>query len=623
MIQSLHDLGRALHADNKYSSFFASYADPFAGYDGEAVVVVIDIEDGEVLEELSLEQYASQNAWRYLYRDPNGPRGAPLVATGPFYPMHKLETQAQREKQAENVEKIMSRIARSIPDGPSVYFASTEAKERGLAVIERLLKEQDGAKDKRFLYTVRIDKKYLGEFPELVEKLDDEAYLKYYEKSKGRGTCALTHAKDVEVWGRVDTLGFTVNDISFNRGGFDGKTSYRMFPVSKPAALALEAARRYAFAKLTDRFYTLEYLLIPRTLEERPELLLDLVRIIDTARTGERFEDKTVPIAKAEGVIDLVADEQGLNRAGVLFDLLFFQRNQAQLALLLHLQDIPPTRLGGIKAAINGTSLRYGRVFGYTDKKDKEFKPFRVNLNVVKNFFSTGKGVKINFDPFFFHLLEAIFHERKVNEATVLVALMDKIRIAFKNDGDDYHLPFHTTVHQAIATRSLLGALGLFHHPTYLLMEQHSEPIGLAPEVFIDQHQAFFKDQPALRGAFLIGVLTSMLTYAQYDSLKSKPFLNKLNNLNLGLEELRALVPQLLTKIHQYQSRKSGYSPSHFTVTDLAAEASSLLMQGGKPSRDDLSFAFTTGMVMQDKFAIDAARKRKAEGEDAESSTAS
>jgi CRISPR-associated protein Csh1 len=230
---------------------------------------------------------------------------------------------------------------------------------------------------------------------------------------------------------------------------------------------------------------------------------------------------------------------------------------------------------------------------------------------VMKNFFSEGKGLKIRFEPIFYRLLECIFYGESLDEGTVVTALIDPIRIAFKNDGDDYHTPFHTTVYQAIATRTMLGRLGLFNHPNYSNMENNT--ITLRREQYLEEHAGFFKDQPALKGAFLLGLLTSMLTYAQYDHLKSKPFLNKLNNLNMGLEELRALVPQLLNKIQQYQNRKSGYAPSHKEVTEIAAEASSLLMKGGRPSRDDLSFAFATGLVMQNKFGQDIADEKKAE----------
>jgi CRISPR-associated Csh1 family protein len=460
---------------------------------------------------------------------------------------------------------------------------------------------------------VRIDGKYLGELEELRDLLDEEAYTKYYEKSKGRGTCSLSHEEDVAVWGRIDTLGFTVNDISFNRGGFDGKASYRMFPVSKPAALALEAARRFAFAKLTDRFYTLEYLVVPRLIEGRPEDLLRMAKRMSVSKNDDTLVKKATPLLKAGGLIEVLAEEGLLQETGALFDILFYERKQAQLALQLHLQDVSPSRLQFVKQTIERTNVCYGKAFGYRNK-EKQFVDFRIHFGVVKNFFSEGKGLKVRFDPAFFRILEGVFYGQSLDEATVVAALTRKIREGFKNDGDDYHLPFRTTVQQAIATRSLLGRLGLFDHQSYTIMEEQQSPITLRREAYIREHAGFFEKQPALKGAFLLGCLTSMLTYAQYDHLKSKPFLNKLNNLNLGLDELRALSAPLLNKIQEYQSRSGGYAPSHTETTNILSKANSLLITGKKPSRDDLSFAFSTGLVMQDKFGMDRAKERKEAG---------
>ncbi|CAH1002434.1 hypothetical protein LEM8419_03313 [Neolewinella maritima] len=613
MIQSLYALGQALKTNEDFAPYFASYANPFAGFDelDRAKVIVLEIKNDEVMG-TDMETFSPAHAHRYLYRKPKGARGAPLVATGPFYPVHSLETEKQQETQRDNVEKIMSRIGRAIPDGKSVYFSSTAAKEVGLARINELLYNETGSKDHRYIYTLRVNDKYLGEYEELRDLLDQEAYTKYYEKSRGKAkTCALSHETDVEVWGRIDTLGFTVNDISFSRGGFDGASSFRMFPVSKDAALALEAARRYAFSNLTDRFYTLEYLIVPRMIEGSPSQLLTMARKMIKDKNDTTLAGKATPILKAGGLIDILASDETIQRSGVIFDILFYQRKQAQLALQLHLQDVAPARLVQLRNTIKQIGDRYGRAFGYRNK-DKELVPFRIHFGMVKNFFSEGKGLKIRFDPAFFRILEGVFYGQPLDEATIVAALTRKIREAFKTDGDDYHLPFHTTVQQAIATRTLLGRLGLFNHTSYQIMDEPSSPITLRREAYLTEHAAFFDPQPALKGAFLLGCLTSMLAYAQYDHLRSKPFLKKLNNLNMGLDELRALSAPLLNKIQEYQGRKSGgYAPSHTETTQLLSEANSLLIEGKKPSRDDLSFAFSTGLVMQDKFGMDMARERR------------
>ncbi len=615
MIQSLYELGLALQTEEKHAHYFASFANPFAGFDepDRTKVIILEIEDDEVVR-TNMESFQVTHAHRYLYRKPKGARGAPLVPTGPFYPVHSLETEKQRETQRENVERIMSRVARAIPDGMSVYFSSTAAKKRGLERISDLLYQETGAKDNRYIYTITINGRYLGDLEELRDLLDMEAYTKYYEKSKSKAkTCSLSHKPGVEVWGRIDTLGFTVNDISFSRGGFDESSSYRMFPVSKAAALALEAARRYAFAELADRFYTLEYLIVPRMIEGSPEQLLKMTRLMADGKRNPTLVEKATPILKAGGLIEVLASEGVIQRIGVLFDLLFYQRNQAQLALQLHLQDVAPSRLEIVRRTIERTSRSYGVAFGYRNK-EKQFVPFRIHFGVVKNFFSEGKGLKVRFDPAFFRLLEGVFYGQQIDEATVITALTRKIREAFKNDGDDYHLPFHTTVQQAIATRSLLGWLGLFDHQSYVKMPENNLPITLHHEVFIEEHAAFFSGQPALKGAFLLGLATSSLTYEQGQHLGgSKPFLKKLGNFNFGLDDLIALQSRLVDKLFNYQTKGPDETSKRCKrALKLVAEASDLLMLQTKADRDRLSFSFASGLVMQPKFASQGKRDTEA-----------
>ena len=618
MIQSLYELGLALETRQEHARYFASYANPFAGYDGEAKVVIVDIEEDKVVDSLNQEDYRSGNAGRYLYRKPKGARGAPLVATGPLYPVQSLDSEKQQEKQRDNVAKVMSRIARSIPDGRSVYFSSTAAKEEGMVVIQQLLEGKTGSKDTRYIYTVRIDGKYLGEIESLRELLDEEAYTKYYEKSRAKGkTCALSQERNVDVWGRVDTLGFTVNDSTFSRGGFDVGDSYRMFPVSKPAVMALEAARRFAFAELSDRFYTLEYLIVPRMIEGRAEQLEEIARMMAGLRKDTALTEKAVPILKAEGLLEVLAAAENLNRLGVLYDILFYQRNQAQLALTLHLQDINPSRLQEIRDVFAATSKRYGKAFGYRNK-DKTFVNFRISFGIVKNFFSEGKGLKVSFHPSFYRLLECIFYDRPFNEQTVVAALVGKICKAFKNDGDDYHLPFHTTVQHAIATWALFGRLGLFNHENYTIMKENDTPITLQHESFIEEHAAFFENQPAFEGAFLLGLATSSLTYEQSQHLGgSKPFLKKLGNLNFGLDNLMELQHELVDKLLDYLQKGPEKTTNRCErALKLVGEASALLMLQTKADRDKLSFSFATGLVLQPKFANQGkkdAEMRKAE----------
>lgn len=625
MIQSLYELGCALNINEDHQHYFASYANPFPKPGkGDDIVILLKIEKDKVTG-YKTEHFATRDYGRYLYRKPKGARGAPLVPTGPYYPVHSLETEAQQKKQRDNLDKVISRIERAIPEGKSMFFSGDEARQQGLAAIDEILYNFKGGKNDRFLYTITIDDKYLGQIDALRNLLDAEAYLKYYEKSSAEGkTCSLSHKTNVEVWGRVDTLGFTVNDLSFSRGGFNAKDSYRMFPVSKPAALALEAARRFAFTNFTDRFYTLEYLVVPRMIMGTPEQLEPMADSLTRTKRDNTLTTLANPIIRNNSYLDILAAYEDFQKEGFLYDVLFYQKNQAQLALQLHLQDLPPTRFKDIADAVARTNELYGRPFGYTDKKTKEQIPFKISLGIVKDFFSEGTGLKVRFAPVFLRLLEAMFYGQIFGRANTVTALIAYVRKSFKNDGDDYHTSFRTAVFRAIATYTWFHELGILSTQNTTMSDNTIPPTETNDyqkelrEGFLQSYDHFFGGQPNLKGAFLLGVATSMLLYEQYKRFDgNKPFLNKLGNLSYSTGQLRKLYADLTAKLTEY-SRMRGDTRRDTRIRkglETATEGGRFILesQSRRASRDDLSFAFAMGLNMQDLFARDANKRYEAE----------
>jgi CRISPR-associated Csh1 family protein len=613
MIQSLYRLGAAMRTDPHYERYFASYADPFAGYVGEARVLVLPVVKGNVLE-AELVNYNREQAGRYLYRKPRGSRGAPLVATGPFYPMTDLSNEKKREEHEVNVDKIMDRLERTVPSSPSVYFPDDETRARGLRQIENQLKQFAGQARVRYIYTLQIDGRWLGEIEQLRELLDQEAYAKYHDKSSAKNkTCALTGAQSVEVWGRVDTLGFTVNERAFNRGGFNDKHSYRMFPVSREAVKSLEAARRFVFNKLAARFYPLEYVIVPRLIKPDDELLLTLADTLTERDNTSRFDKQLEPLLGTDKTVEAAIGEGELQDGEALYDILFFQWKQAQLAITLYLQDLNPSHLLKLKTAQSRVQRRYGGPFA-TGKDG-----FQFSLVTLRNFFLQGSRNSIRIHPDFYRLLEGIFYGEPIREELLLSTVMDRVRTSFKNRSENDYMALD--VMRGIASWQYLAELNLISPIQPTLMEQEPQTASMNIQEYLDEHGQYYDRSPALRGAFMVGVLTGMLTYAQYKSLNSKPFLNQLNSLNLSVEELRNLIPKLMEKIGQYQDRTATakYLP-YVVITNLMAEATDLLTQkGDKVSRDQASFAFVSGMVIQQRRGLQLATEAKARNEVAES----
>ncbi|MBK8043747.1 MAG: hypothetical protein IPK21_14440 [Haliscomenobacter sp.] len=103
--------------------------------------------------------------------------------------------------------------------------------------------------------------------------------------------------------------------------------------------------------------------------------------------------------------------------------------------------------------------------------------------------------------------------------------------------------------------------------------------------------------------------MVSILTAAQYNKLKSEPFLERLNSLSLDEVELRKLFPILLDKMRQYED----IDKFRFAyVQELRASIVAALIKPTDLDRTEISFAFTAGMVMQKEFDKYARAESKA-----------
>lgn len=610
MIESLHRLGKALQTDpEEYGDYFAPWENPFPRRktDENYVVFYFDIKN-DVVSAAELETFRPSWVGKYLYRKPKGSNGAPLVPTGYYYPA------TNEEKHADGVAKLLSRMSRAIPDGKSLYFSSTAAKEAALLEVERsLLVQPFYDANTKYLLTFKIEGKWLGEFKEFVTLFEEEAYAKYYEKSKAAGkTCALTYQDDVEVWGRVDTLGFTVNDVAFQRGGFTADYSYKMFPVSAEAVVALEGAKRFALEKLGRSFHNLRYLVLPRLLEGNDEDLLRVVKVLakDDAEVG--LEKQLKPILSSEMLLSRIARTKELSQAGMLYDILFYQQNQAQMALILHLQDINPSHLHKVLGTIDQVSNFYNPIARVETKK--EVFDFRVTFSRIKDFFAELSGTDYVFQPYFYRIIEAVFYGEELDQSRIVSAFIDRIRKDFRQRHEsESRFQIHTK--QAFAIWHFFYQLGSFPGTNPQTMDAEST-LSLHLNGFIEQHEAFFTN-PMLRAAFLMGGFTNVLLSSQKAYLGGNiPFHQKLNNLNLDKKELIALFPQVVSKMAEYKKMEKLKGKSS-ELEEMQEEIVKILTSSANANRDEISFSFVSGMVMQREFEKKAYEEYKAKKEQA------
>lgn len=598
MIENLYRLGKALRADAKYDAYFAPWQNPFDKIDPDnAKVICFHISNGYVVGEFEMEPFRPKAIDKYLFRELAGANAAPLVPTDKLFPAKK------EEERRGNILKMISRLERSFAQIPDELTKGKEAVKRILKEVEaQLLNNFQPNTDNRYLVTFKIDGKWLGEYDVLRERLYADAYNKYFEKSAGKDiVCSLTYQKVPEVWGRVDTLGFTVNDPTFSRSGFDERESYKMFPVSPDAVKALEAAKRFAEPNLTWRFSGMSYFVIPHFIEEQGQTVLKAAERLAgiQKQKGGDVVNLSRSILSDEEVLFDVANEKELSVAGISYDLLFYQKNQAQFAIKLHLADILPSRLGRI-FEVKRRVERFYSLIGQSKNKEGEIRSLYITFNRIKKFFSTtleGKS-EIIFQPFFFSLMEAVFYGQKVSWQTVLDAFIEQIRLEFKQRNDPRGKSnYGYTTRECFILWHFFMELGLFDHQNTFAMG--NKIVSRSLEEFIEQHPAFF-NEPYKRAAFLTGCLVEVLLKAQRKRFElevgKEPFLQKLGALNFNEKDLRSVFTQANEKILQYVDELEKWQ---FYIKKLNAQIAPLLMEPTSVGRNEISFAFTAGMVLQ------------------------
>lgn len=626
MIKSFYTIGNVLREDESYAEYFEPWSNPFPKVkDDEAKVIYALVNDGILEDDLKEENFSRRRVNSYLYRKVQGANGTNLV------PTLLLQNDSNFEKYSDNVRKLIKKVKQSVQNYKHAFINVSQIDEIQQKLIEY---HNSVSPEKRYLFTIKVDGKYFGDFEEYKNLFKEDAYSKYYKDSSAKNKiCAVTYNASEEVWGRVDTLGFTVDAVSFSRNGFETRDSYKMFPVSADAVKVLEGAKRIILESdlnLTRNFYGLKYFILPHFIVNDERLIN---RVVETffRPSGEQtsFEGEGNSIISNEDILYKITEKYEL-QSGVYYDIFFYQPNNAQFLIKLHLSDVLPSRIKEIFEAKKRTQDKYKPITRITIKsKDKKTgdipKDYKITfagifeqkmppMYGIKDYFSQKARTDTIFHPYFFKILEAVFYGTPLNKETILKAFMEKIVIAFKNRGENPN-DFARHIKTSFTIYQFFNELKLFNST---IMEDNTAKnkvsVLLNLKGFIEQHNDFFSDnEPVKKGAFYLGCLTEKMlstqrAYYKFDKPYQEPFLKHLRNLSLDVKELRALFSKLNT-FQKYQSILEGYD--YLEITELQEEASKFLSASTNLSRTELSYAFTLGMAMQREFVKEAIRKHK------------
>lgn len=613
MIKTFHTFGSVAAELDEYAGYFTAWSNPFAGRKSEeSIVLIAEIEERQLKGSLQPEIFNPKRVDRYLFRGLAGARATSLVPT--------LNLYNDPNEPGDNLLKFEDKLKRCLLANVALYEQYFDVKgflERINPAINEAVKSISFKGN--LLFTLRIDGKYLGEIEDIRQILIDEAYGKYKRSKKAEfvgqdKVCAVTYETVPEVWGRVDTLGFTIDDEAFMRGGFDADDAYKMFPVSANVVPILEGSRRLILEKLSYSFYGMKYFVVPHFLTADQEVKEEVIRkFLNVSTKPKNLEEQTAGIIANETIINEICEDGDLRPGGVYYDIFFYQPNNAQFLIKLHLSDILPSRFQTIQSVKEGVETRYKLLNQITipakGKVPSKIIPYELRVSSFKDYFSDIIQKKSLFHPLFFRVLESIFYGTSLSEEQILQTFLDRVITAYKNTPS---LPygFPQTVKRTFAVYYYFLHLGLFPSRKPMTDLPKTSDVGLTREAFVAQHPEFFGDEnKAEKAAFYAGCLVEKLLEKQRIKLGSEPFRKYLNNLNLDQAKLQKVLIKLQDKLSQYGKEISDYEKRDNDT--LFALVQPNLLTPTSVSKVRISYAFATGLVMQKEFAKEGRRLAK------------
>lgn len=618
MIKTLYNVGLALREKEEYLEYFQPYANPNTS--GKEMKVVLAVFEDKKFAGIELEDFSTEKLSKYLFRKPSGPKGSPLAPTSPLY----IDKKADANE--ENLRKFIERLKNSLTKNPILkpylpdnYFGKDAMEALGSDLMAAIQAQELAAGS--YLFSIVLKEgdtyKYVGDFKEYQTLLNEDAYNKYFMlgstelQAKDR-LCAVTNQQAELVWGKIDTLGFAVTDSAFIRGGFDQRQAHKMFPVSPEAAKVLEGARRVVFEKLSNRFFGLNYIILPHFITPNTEAIQKVLASLLRGGDDNTLTAKTGLIAEADKLIPKILSRQELNSQNVYYNILFYQEQQAQFLIKLQVSDIMPSRLANIYHAKEYVEECY-RNFAlrvYMKKKEVVREPFYISLQSFLPYFTKKDGQgKLTFHPYFFKLVEAIFYKSPLNEQEILKSFLHVVLSEFKQ-GQDADFEFVRTVKESFVLHQFLYHLGLFPAKPISNNMENQVCVSVKPDAFVAEHPHFFDDK-AKEAAFYLGCLVEMLLRKQQSKIGSQVFKKYLNGLNVGAAELKAIFIKWKDKADQYGDtfRKAEWQD----IEQYSLCVTAGLMESTKATKTDLSFAFATGMVVQKEYSKQQAAAAKNE----------
>ena len=562
-------------------------------------------------DKINVEEFTETKIFRYLYRRGSA-RGADITPTSKFA--------GDMEKTFKN--KILKNISDIETGADAIGLDADEKKQIGkmkealsigsteiITSLKQFSKEmpQNQGCIVTLVFQRGKEKQYIGDLDlfrrVLASKAREKYYIQYGKKALGNHqVCSVCHEKKGEVYGFVNTYNFyTVDKPGFVTGGFRQQDAWKNYPVCYECATNLELGKKYVKENMSFSFYGFNYFLIPKFLNQ--DLMEETMEILEDAyeqRASEileaSFKQKYINrLTSAEDeIFDIIKDYGDY----ISFDFLFYAEKQAAFNILLHVEDVVPSRL---KKFFNTKSrLDEIDIFKNQVNQDDGTRQVVFNFGILRDFFPQISKNR-TYDKHFLELAGKIFALKSIDYHFIIRSVVNKLRSVFVK-GKSTKI-FCLRGYMLLNFLSALGILtkGGVRMETHIIKDLqnsfYAEDKSMADKIefFFNSHIDFFDSAPK-KACFLVGVLVQKLLNIQWIDKGATPFRNKLKGLRLNEDLIKSISKSAQDKLEQYGKN---YYRELETITSQFMVAC-----GGKwkVTNDEIAFFFTTGMNLASLF---------------------
>lgn len=416
--------------------------------------------------------------------------------------------------------------------------------------IQRWIKQRYSISDQEIcLYVVLLDGVAGARFPEYMQKVEEIKVGEIFEKERGICTVCGNEGLITGNTSRMKFKYYITDKIGF-ANNLNKEAFYRHNSFCRECYQSALLAESFIRNNFSSRLGHLNLYIIPGFLnlplsnlnskrfhnwvKYVPESINALKGLSSINEMEERIQDY---LKKQEFDNELV------------FNLLFYQRNKAELKVLKMVKDVPPTRFREIALAFLNVNMASNEAFPAIGSQ------LALDLNRMYYLIPLQQGQNKQEYQKFLAFIEAVFDSRRISPAFLVKQYLELFKIyAFNkrnfnvNPGDAKYgdVELAKAGLKVSYLNCFLKKVGVIEMTDPI----HVEGLRQEEDQFI-KTMGYNSQQASL---FILGYLVAEVANAQYNSnLNSKPVLNKVAYQGMSIRRVVALANEVFDKLRQYK----------------------------------------------------------------------